>query len=79
MEDNMKFYEKLTDDAKANYDKVEETTPHTDKFKELMNRNTRADGYMYFTAEEQDYLGNEDLVTFQALFADDAEMFMANN
>lgn len=79
MDNNMQFYDKLSESAKTNYDKVEEMKPHTDKFKELMNRETRANNYLYFTTEEQDYLGQEDLVTFADLFAGDAQMYMDNN
>ena len=77
-EKNMEFYKKLSSGAKANYDFIEKKRPHSEEFKELMNRDEDPDDFT-FTTEEQDLLGKEDLITFSDLFPDDAYAYMAND
>lgn len=43
-----------------------------------MNRDENPKGFT-FTTEEQDLLGDEDLITFSDLFPDDAYYYMAND
>lgn len=51
--------------------------PHTERFKELMNRTDKIDEYRHFTSEEIEYLGNEDLPTFEDLFECEACEYMS--
>ena len=74
-----KFYGKLDEKGKKQYDAFEEFKPHTQKFVELMSQENPSEGApegMFFTEEELDYLGKEDLVTLGNLHPSEADFYM---
>lgn len=71
------FYYRLTPYIKSHYNAQERVKPHTEKFKELMNRTEKIDEYRHFTVEEIEYLAKEDLPTFGDLFECEAYEYMS--
>ena len=49
---------------------------HTKRFKELMQRHELQNKYYYFTDEEIEYLGKEDLITFGEKYPNEARSYM---
>lgn len=73
------FYKRLSSHGKKHYDEQEKTHPHSDRFIELMDQTKKsagADKWMFYTEEERDYLGQEDLVTLGDLHPGDADFYM---
>ena len=73
------FYKRLSAHGKKHYDVHEKTHPHSERFIELMNqrkKSERADKWMFYTEEERDFLGHEDLVTLGDLHPGDADFYM---
>lgn len=73
------FYKRLSSHGKKHYDAHEKTHPHSERFIELMNQRKKSEGadkWMFYTEEERDYLGKEDLVTLGDLHPGDADYYM---
>lgn len=51
--------------------------PHSERFEELMKRTERVNEYYYFTDEEIEFLGKEDLGEFGKKFPNEAEKYMS--
>lgn len=75
MKTENKFYEKLKGATKEGYDEIERMTPHTDKFRYLMDHPTN-ENYPHFNDEDLEYLCKEDLTTVNAIYPDDAAKYM---
>ena len=74
------FYRKLSSAGKAHYDAQESVKPHSDEFKRLMNQQTKSEGageLMFYTNEEIEFLGDEDLATLMELHKGEAEYYMS--
>ena len=74
------FYRKLSSAGKAHYDVQESVKPHSDEFKRLMNQQAKskgARGLMFYTTEEIEFLGKEDLATLMDLHKGEAEYYMS--
>ena len=72
------FYKRLSAHCKKHYDVHEEHRPHSARFIELMNQVKKSEGatkWMFFTDEEREYLGKEDLVTLGDLHPGDADYY----
>ena len=74
--ENLKFWNRLQEaNGVENYELREENKgPHSEKFIELMSREPGE--FPNFTDEEIELLGKEDLATFDALFPDEAAVYM---
>jgi len=51
---------------------------HTKRFTELMQRHKLQDKYFYFTDEEIEFIGKEDLVVFGDKYPNEAQYYMDN-
>jgi len=51
---------------------------NTEKFKKLMQRHERQNEYFYFSSEEIEFLGKEDLLTFSEKYPNEAQYYMDN-
>lgn len=77
------FYKKLTTWGKKHYDVQEARKPHTERFIKLMNQDTPSKNAdpegLFYSTEERDYLGKEDLVTLGELHSSEAEYYMLDS
>ena len=73
---DLKFWKRLEEaDGVENYELREQSKgPHSERFIELMSK--EPGDFPNFTDEEIEFLGKEDLGTLDALFPDEAAIYM---
>lgn len=77
MKQKYKFLSLLSDTARQNFDYIESHGGHTERFCELLDNPTK-EGFPAFSNSEIKLLGDEDLVTFSALYPSEAYLYKDN-